>query len=71
VDLADWAARNGKVVVFGNDGLKLDFHTLADGQKSWLLLMAKVFLLLSSFAEIEGQPFAQRAKSRVRPWRPS
>ncbi|MET8684788.1 recombinase family protein [Streptomyces sp. NPDC004732] len=59
VDVARWAEDNKKILVFTDDGLKLDF---SDGADDMATMMAKVFLMLASlFAEME----LKRIKGRM------
>lgn len=67
IDLSHWAEQNHKILVFVDDGLKLDFHTPEADQDPFSLMMTRIFLILASvFAEIEGRRFVQRAQSRTR-----
>ncbi len=67
VDLSHWAEQNRKILVFVDDGLRLDFHTPENERDPFSLAMTKVFLLLASvFAEMEGKQNVRRSQDRVR-----
>jgi site-specific DNA recombinase len=61
-DVAHWAEKNRKVLVFTDDGITLDFRSASSDDFG--TMMAKVFLMLAAlFAEIELKRFSGRAKA--------
>ncbi len=62
VDFAKWAKTNRKIIVFADDGLKLDYLHPADAL-DMQAMMAELFVYLGSFfAQIELNRFVKRAK---------
>lgn len=70
VDFARWAEENQKVVVFADDGLKLDYRPGA--AKGIDAMMAELFVYLGSFfAQLELNRFKSRATDSQRAIRPT
>lgn len=66
VKLAEWCREQQKILVLVDDGIRLDYFHPEDAQDAFSSALSKVFLILAStFAEIEGQRFVQRARDRV------
>lgn len=70
VDLAAWCEKHRKVLVFAEDGLKLDYRDGAD--KGIDGMMSELFVYLGSFfAQLELNRFQTRAKDMHRTLRPT
>lgn len=62
VDVAKWCKEHHKMLVFAEDGLKLDYRA-PDGSQTWDSQMAEMFIFLGAFfGQLELARFRSRAK---------